>query len=39
MVTNGQLFASMGYELDGTTNQDPILGLSSSTRISIPLPN
>ncbi len=27
MVTNGQLFASMGYELDGTTNQDPILGI------------
>lgn len=27
MVTNGQLFDSMGYELDGTTNQDPILGI------------
>src|SRR5450432_2817851 len=27
MVINGQLFASMGYELDGTTNQDPILGI------------
>ena len=27
MVVNGQLFASMGYELDGTTNQDPILGI------------
>ena len=27
MVIDGQLFASMGYELDGTTNQDPILGI------------
>lgn len=27
MVTNGQLFSAMGYELDGTTNQDPILGI------------
>jgi hypothetical protein len=27
MVTNGQLFSQMGYELDGTTNQDPILGI------------
>ena len=27
MVVNGQLFDSMGYELDGTTNQDPILGI------------
>ena len=27
MVTNGQLFDAMGYELDGTTNQDPILGI------------
>jgi hypothetical protein len=27
MVINGQLFDSMGYELDGTTNQDPILGI------------
>jgi len=27
MVINGQLFASVGYELDGTTNQDPILGI------------
>ena len=27
MVVNGQLFSSMGYELDGTTNQDPILGI------------
>ena len=27
MVVDGQLFASMGYELDGTTNQDPILGI------------
>lgn len=27
MVLNGQLFATMGYELDGTTNQDPILGI------------
>jgi hypothetical protein len=27
MVANGQLFDSMGYELDGTTNQDPILGI------------
>ncbi len=24
---NGQLFSAMGYELDGTTNQDPILGI------------
>ena len=27
MEVNGQLFSSMGYELDGTTNQDPILGI------------
>src|ERR1035438_5099558 len=27
MVVNGQLFDSMGYQLDGTTNQDPILGI------------
>jgi hypothetical protein len=27
MVVNGQLFDAMGYELDGTTNQDPILGI------------
>src|SRR5271165_3632935 len=27
MIVNGQLFAGMGYELDGTTNQDPILGI------------
>jgi Carboxypeptidase regulatory-like domain/TonB dependent receptor len=27
MVVNGQLFSAMGYELDGTTNQDPILGI------------
>ncbi|HUB83997.1 MAG TPA: carboxypeptidase regulatory-like domain-containing protein [Bryobacteraceae bacterium] len=27
MIVNGQLFDSMGYELDGTTNQDPILGI------------
>jgi hypothetical protein len=27
MVADGQLFDSMGYELDGTTNQDPILGI------------
>jgi hypothetical protein len=27
MVADGQLFSSMGYELDGTTNQDPILGI------------
>jgi hypothetical protein len=27
MVVSGQLFSSMGYELDGTTNQDPILGI------------
>lgn len=27
MVVDGQLFDSMGYELDGTTNQDPILGI------------
>jgi hypothetical protein len=27
MIVNGQLFDAMGYELDGTTNQDPILGI------------
>ncbi len=27
MVVNGMLFDSTGYELDGTTNQDPILGI------------
>ena len=27
MVADGQLFDSMGYELDGTANQDPILGI------------
>jgi len=27
MVINGQFFSAMGYELDGTTNQDPILGI------------
>ncbi len=27
MVADRQLFDSMGYELDGTTNQDPILGI------------
>jgi hypothetical protein len=27
MEVNGQLFSAMGYELDGTTNQDPILGI------------
>jgi hypothetical protein len=27
MIVNGQLFDSMGYQLDGTTNQDPILGI------------
>lgn len=27
MVVNGQVFDTMGYELDGTTNQDPILGI------------
>ncbi len=27
MIADGQIFASMGYELDGTTNQDPILGI------------
>jgi len=27
MVVNGQTFDAMGYELDGTTNQDPILGI------------
>jgi hypothetical protein len=27
MVVSGQLFSAMGYELDGTTNQDPILGI------------
>ena len=27
LVTNGQLFDSQGYVLDGTTNQDPILGI------------
>ncbi len=26
-VVNGQLFSATGYELDGTTNQDPILGI------------
>ncbi|MBV9266535.1 MAG: TonB-dependent receptor, partial [Acidobacteriaceae bacterium] len=26
-IVNGQLFSSSGYELDGTTNQDPILGI------------
>ena len=24
MVVNGQFFSAIGYELDGTTNQDPI---------------
>jgi hypothetical protein len=27
MISNGQVFDTMGYELDGTTNQDPILGI------------
>ncbi len=27
MMVNGQVFDTMGYELDGTTNQDPILGI------------
>jgi hypothetical protein len=27
LVTNGQLFDSQGYILDGTVNQDPILGI------------
>ncbi len=27
MVVDGQLFSAMGYQLDGTTNQDPILGI------------
>jgi Carboxypeptidase regulatory-like domain/TonB dependent receptor len=27
MVSNGQLFDAMGYELDGTVNEDPILGI------------
>ncbi|MGA2593643.1 MAG: TonB-dependent receptor [Bryobacteraceae bacterium] len=27
MISNGQMFSTMGYELDGTTNQDPILGI------------
>jgi Carboxypeptidase regulatory-like domain len=27
MIISGQLFSAMGYELDGTTNQDPILGI------------
>jgi len=27
MTVNGLLFSQMGYELDGTTNQDPILGI------------
>jgi hypothetical protein len=27
LIADGQLFDSMGYELDGTTNQDPILGI------------
>jgi len=26
-MVNGQLFSATGYELDGTTNQDPILGI------------
>ncbi len=26
-VVNGQLFSATGYELDGTVNQDPILGI------------
>jgi hypothetical protein len=27
MMVDGQYFDTMGYELDGTTNQDPILGI------------
>ena len=27
MMVDGQVFDTMGYELDGTTNQDPILGI------------
>jgi hypothetical protein len=27
MAVDGQLFSQMGYELDGTANQDPILGI------------
>jgi hypothetical protein len=27
MIVNGQMFDSMGYYLDGTVNQDPILGI------------
>ena len=27
MIVNGMNFSQMGYELDGTTNQDPILGI------------
>jgi hypothetical protein len=27
LIANGQLFDSIGYELDGTTDQDPILGI------------
>jgi len=27
IISNGQVFDTMGYELDGTTNQDPILGI------------
>ncbi len=27
MVVNGQVFDTIGYELDGTSNQDPILGI------------
>jgi hypothetical protein len=27
MMVNGQVFDAIGYELDGTTNQDPILGI------------
>src|SRR5206468_1100445 len=26
-MVNGQLFSATGYELDGTVNQDPILGI------------
>jgi hypothetical protein len=27
LIANGQLFDAIGYELDGTTDQDPILGI------------
>ena len=33
IYVNGQHFSGTGYELDGTDNQDAILGSSSSTRV------